>query len=152
MLIASNRRARRDYEIINTIEVGVVLRGCEVKSLRECKVQLAESWARIDNGELWLHNLHISPYSHSSLAYAPEPDRARKLLAHRREIRSLNNRVHRERITLVPLAMYFTSSGHAKMVLALAKGRTRVDRRQEIARREADREAARAIAANSQRF
>ena len=151
-MIASNRRARRDYEVVSTIEVGMVLRGSEVKSLREGKVQLAESWARVNGGELWLHNLHISSYSHSSTAYAPEPDRVRKLLAHRRELRALANRVHRERLTLVPLAMYFTSRGHAKMVLALAKGRTRSDRRQEIARREADREAARAIAANSHRF
>ena len=126
-----------------------MLRGCEVKSLREARVQLAESWARIDNGELWLHNLHISPYSHSSMAYAPEPDRIRKLLARRREIRTLDNRVHRERLTLVPLAMYFTPIGRAKMVLALAKGRTRADQRQKIARREADLEAARAIAAYS---
>lgn len=144
-LIAANRRARRDYEVIQTLEVGLVLQGSEVKSLREGKAQLAESWARVDAGELWLHNLHIATYSHATDTFVPEPDRVRKLLAHRREIRMIGDRVQRGRFALIPLALYFAGS-RAKLTLAVARGRTRADRRQEISQREADLEAARAMA------
>ena len=149
-VVATNRRARRDYEVLETLEVGLVLQGSEVKSLRESKVQLAESWARIDCGELWLHNLHISPYSHAAAAFATEPDRVRKLLAHRGEISRLSARLDRERLALVPLALYFLQ-GRAKLALAVARGRTRADRRTEIARRDADAEAARSMAAARRR-
>lgn len=145
MAVAVNRRARRDYEILDTLEVGMVLAGSEVKSLRESKVQLAEAWGGIDGGELWLHGLHVAPYSRSAAAFAPDPDRVRKLLAHRGEIAGLKSRIDRERLTLVPLALYFVD-GRAKLALALARGRTRADRRQEIARRDADFEARRAMA------
>lgn len=145
MVVAANRRARRDYEILDTLEVGLVLAGSEVKSLRESKVQLAEAWAGIDGGELWLHGLHVAPYSRSAAAFAPDPDRVRKLLAHRGEIAGLKSRIDRERLTLVPLALYF-ADGRAKLALALARGRTQADRRQEIARRDADLEARRAMA------
>ena len=148
--IATNRRARHDYDVLDTLEVGLVLQGSEVKSLREGKVQLAESWARIDHGEMWLHNLHISPYSHASAAFASDPGRVRKLLAHRGEIARLAARLDRERLALVPLALYF-SGGRAKLALALARGRTRADRRREIGKREADREAARSMAAARRR-
>ena len=148
--MAANRRARRDYEILDTLEVGMVLTGSEVKSLREGKVQLAEAWAGIDAGELWLHGLHIAPYSRAGAAFAPDPDRARKLLAHRSEIAGLKSRIDRERLTLVPLALYF-ADGRAKLALALARGRTQADRRQEIARRDADLEARRAMAAGRRR-
>lgn len=148
--MAANRRARRDYEILDTLEVGMVLTGSEVKSLREGKVQLAEAWAGIDAGELWLHGLHIAPYSRAGAAFAPNPDRARKLLAHRGEIAGLKSRIDRERLTLVPLALYF-ADGRAKLALALARGRTQADRRQEIARRDADLEARRAMAAGRRR-
>lgn len=144
-MVATNRRARRDYEVIDTLEVGIVLRGSEVKSLRESKVQLAESWAQVHRGELWLHGLHISPYSHSAAAFTHDPDRQRKLLAHREEIRQLGSRVDRENLALVPLALYFLN-GRAKVELAVARGRSRADRRQEIARRDADLEARRAVA------
>ena len=150
MVVAANRRARRDYEILDTLEVGMVLAGSEVKSLREGKVQLAESWAGIDGGELWLHGLHVAPYSRSGAAFAPDPDRVRKLLAHRGEIAGLKSRIDRERLTLVPLALYF-ADGRAKLALALARGRTRADRRQEIAQRDADLEAQRAMAAGRRR-
>ena len=149
-VIATNRRARRNYEVLETLEVGLVLQGSEVKSLREGKVQLTECWARIDRGELWLHNLHISPYSHASAAFATDPDRVRKLLAHRHEIRRLAARLDRERLSLVPLALYFLQ-GRAKIALAVARGRTRADRRTEIARRDADAEAARSMAAARRR-
>src|SRR5689334_605068 len=91
-VVATNRQARRDYEILEVIETGLVLHGAEVKSLREAKVQLADSYARIDNDELWLVSLHIAPYSHAK-SYSPEPDRKRKLLAHRDEIDRLRARV-----------------------------------------------------------
>ncbi|MYH76278.1 MAG: SsrA-binding protein SmpB [Acidimicrobiaceae bacterium] len=149
-VVATNRRARRNYDILETLEVGLVLQGSEVKSLREGNVQIAESWARIDRGELWLHNLHISPYSHSAASFRSEPDRVRKLLAHRREIQRLASRVDQERLALVPLALYF-NEGKAKLALALARGRTRSDRRRDIQQRAADAEAARSMAAARRR-
>ena len=149
-MVAANRRARRDFDVLETLEVGLALEGSEVKSLREGNVQMAGSWARIDRGELWLHNLHISPYSHAAAPFRPEPDRVRKLLAHRREIQRLASRVDQERLALVPLALYFTE-GRAKLTLALARGRTRADRRRDIQQRDADAEAARSMAAARRR-
>ena len=149
-VVATNRRARRNFDVLETLEVGLVLEGSEVKSLREGNVQIAESWARVDRDELWLHNLHISPYSYAAESFRSEPDRVRKLLAHRREIQRLGARVDQERLALVPLALYF-SEGRAKLALALARGRTRGDRRREIAQRDADAEAARSMAAGRRR-
>ncbi len=149
-VVATNRQARRDYDILDSLEVGIVLKGSEVKSLRESKVQLAESFAMIERGELWLHGLHISPYSHSAATFGHDPDRKRKLLAHRAEILRLGSRIDRENLSLVPLAIYFVG-GRAKVDLAVARGRSRTDRRQEIARRDADLEARRAMAAARRR-
>ena len=149
-LIATNRRARRDYEIVDTIEVGIVLKGSEVKTLRESNVQLAGAWAQINDKELWLHNLHIAPYSHAASAYAPEPGRTRKLLAHHKQILNLEHSVNKEHLTLIPLSMYFVQ-GKAKINLALAKGRTHADKRQAITKRDADREAARSMALHQKR-
>ena len=149
-MVAANRRARRDFDVLETLEVGLALEGSEVKSLREGNVQMAGSWARIDRGELWLHNVHISPYSHAAAPFRSEPDRVRKLLAHRREIQRLASRVDQERLALVPLALYFTE-GRAKLTLALARGRTRSDRRRDIQQRDADAEAARSMAAARRR-
>ena len=143
--IATNRQARRDYDLLDTVEAGISLRGSEVKSLREAKVTLADAHARVIDGEMWLIGLHVAPYSHTSTHEPPEPDRDRKLLLHRAEIDRLAARVAEQRLTLVPLALYF-KDGRAKLELALAKGLTHHDRRQEIAKRDADREAARAIA------
>lgn len=148
--VATNRRARREYDVLETVEVGLVLRGSEVKSLREGNVQIVESWANVEGGEIWLHNLHISPYSHASAAFATPPDRVRKLLAHRREIDRLKARLDRERLTLVPLSLYFRD-GRAKVALALARGRRQSDRRNVIASREAELEAARSAAATRRR-
>ena len=142
--IAVNRRARRDYDILDSIEVGIVLRGDEVKSLREAKAQLAEAWARIDGNELWVHNLHIAAYSHSAGVWTPEPLRVRKLLAHRSEILRLNSRVQQDRLALIPLSMYFVK-GRAKLSLALARGRSKGDKRRELVQAEADKEAAQAM-------
>ena len=142
-LIASNRRARREYEVLETIECGIVLQGSEVKSLRTSKVQMADAYARVDGGEVWLHGLHIAPYSQAT-AFGHDPERARKLLLHRAEIDRLRARVDQNRLTLIPLSMYF-KNGRAKVELALARGRKQYDKRQAIAARTAEREAQREL-------
>ena len=144
-VVASNRRARHDYDILDTFECGIALKGSEVKSLRDSKVQLKDSFARVQDGEMWLHGVHISPYPFASVQDAPDPERTRKLLLHRAEIEELGARTQQESLTLVPLSVYF-KDGLAKVELALAKGRRRYDKRQAIAKRDADREADRAIA------
>jgi SsrA-binding protein len=144
-VVATNRRARHDYEILDTIECGIVLRGSEVKSLREAKVTLADAYARITDHELWLLGLHISPYSHGAGFDPPDPERDRKLLAHRTEIDRLGARLDREALTRVPLRLYF-SKGRAKIQLGLGRGKWQYDKRQDLARRDADREAERAMA------
>jgi SsrA-binding protein len=145
VVVATNRQARRNFELGESFECGIVLRGSEVKSLRESKVQLAEAWAGIDDGEVWINGLHIAPYSHAQDHSGHEPTRRRKLLLHRHQIDRLAHRMQTERLTLVPLKLYF-SDGRLKVELALGKGRKTVDKRQELARREADREAQRAVA------
>ncbi|MCB1270506.1 MAG: SsrA-binding protein SmpB [Microthrixaceae bacterium] len=142
--IATNRRARRDYELGDSFEAGVVLTGSEVKSLREANAQIAESYAQVRDGEVWLHGLHIAPYSHAQDHSGHEPERPRKLLLHRNEIDRLGHRMATERLTLVPLRLYFRN-GRVKIELATGKGRKTVDKRHELARREAEREAARAM-------
>jgi SsrA-binding protein len=121
-----------------------VLRGAEVKSLRLGQVQLADAYARIDRGECWLEGVHIAPYGSATGFGAVDPDRRRKLLLHAAEIDRLGRRVAQERLALVPLAIYF-KDGRAKVELALAKGRTKGDRRQAIAERDAKAEAAQAL-------
>lgn len=143
--VASNRQARRDYEILETMECGIMLRGSEVKSLREAKVQLADSYGRYDKGELWLHGLHIAQYSHSGGFGVHEFDRRRKLLAHRNEIDRWGARVDQEHLSLVPLSLYF-KDGRAKLELGLGRGRKQADKRQAIAKRDADMEARKALA------
>ena len=144
-LVASNRRARHDYDILETFECGIVLRGSEVKSLRDGKVQLRDAYARVQDGEVWLHGVHIAPYAYAHGRDGHDPDRARKLLLHRAEIDELMGRTQQESLTLVPLSVYF-KDGMAKVELALAKGRRRYDKRQAIAARDAQREAERAMA------
>ena len=143
-LVASNRRARHDYDVLETYECGMALVGSEVKSLRASKVQLRDAYARVEDGELWLHGAHISPYAFSSGRDGHDPDRPRKLLLHRSEIDELAERTRQESLTLVPLSLYF-KEGRAKLELALARGRRRYDKRQAIAERDARREAERAI-------
>lgn len=149
-VIASNRRARHDYDILETVEAGIVLRGSEVKSLRESKVTLTEAYARIVAGELWLIGLHVSPYSHAAVHSGHLVDRDRKLLVHRHELDELQARLDQEKLTLVPLQMYF-SGGRVKVEVALARGRKTHDKRQAIAKRDADMEARKAMAANRRR-
>ena len=144
--IASNRRARRDYDVLETYEAGMVLVGSEVKSLREGKAQLRDSYARVQDGEVWLYGVHISPYVYASGFGTVDPDRRRKLLLNHREIDELARRTQIEHLTIVPLGMHF-KDGRAKIELALAKGRRNYDKRRAIAARDADMEARRASAA-----
>lgn len=145
--IATNRQARRDYEVLDTVECGIALRGSEVKSLREAKVQLTDAHARVRDGEMWLHGVHIAPYSHAYGVDGHDPDRDRKLLLHRDEIDRLRARVDQDRLALVPLRLYFRD-GRAKVELALGRGRRQYDKRQALAKRDAEMEARRAMAAS----
>ncbi|MHB1535052.1 MAG: SsrA-binding protein SmpB [Acidimicrobiales bacterium] len=145
--VAQNRRARHEYDILDTFEAGLVLSGSEVKSLREGKVQLRDAYARVQDGEVWLHAAHVSPYVFANGFGSVDPDRRRKLLLHRREIEELHVRTSQEHLTLVPLAIYF-KDGRAKVDLALARGRRNYDKRHAIARRDADLEARRVAAAH----
>lgn len=142
--IATNRAARHEFFIEDTFEAGIVLRGSEVKSLRESKVQVTEAFGILDGGEVWLHNLHIAPYSHSQAHSGHEPLRRRKLLMHRREIDRIAARMQQERLSIVPLRLYF-KDGKAKIEIGLGKGKKNVDKRQDIAKRDADRETQREI-------
>jgi SsrA-binding protein len=143
-LIASNRRARHDFTILDTVEAGLVLTGSEVKSLRLGHVQLADAYARFRGDEVWLEGVHIAPYEFATGVGAHEPDRSRKLLLNRNEITKLSARVHQERVTLVPLSLYF-KAGRAKVELGVAKGRTKGDKRHAIAERDSKREIERAM-------
>ncbi len=145
-MVAQNRRARHDYDILDTYEAGLVLVGSEVKSLREGKAQLRDSYARVQDGEVWLYGVHVPPYAFASSFGAVDPDRRRKLLLHRRQIEELARRMQQESLTLVPLSLYF-KDGRAKVDLALAKGRRLYDKRHAIAARDAEMEARRASAA-----
>ncbi len=149
-VVATNRRARHDYDLLETVEAGIVLHGSEVKSLRESKVTLTEAYARIVDGELWLVGLHISPYSHAAGHTGHLVERDRKLLIHRHELDELKGRLDQEHLTLVPLRLYF-SGGRVKVEVALARGRKTHDKRQAIAKRDADMEARKAMAANRRR-
>jgi SsrA-binding protein len=143
-LIASNRRARHDYAIDDTLECGIVLQGSEVKSLREGQVRLADAYARIIRGQVWLDGVHIPPYQFAHGIGAHDPDRARKLLLHEHEIERLAARVAQERVALVPLALYF-KDGRAKVELGVGKGRRKGDKRQAMAERDTQLEMQRAL-------
>lgn len=141
-VIARNKKALHEYEIVDTWEAGVVLAGPEVKSIRAGKVSLAGAFARIDRGEVWLHDMHVSPYDPAS-RWNVDPLRPRKLLLHAREIRRLIGAVQEKGYTLVPLDLYFRR-GNAKVTLALARGRKLHDKREALRRRDAAREIERA--------
>ena len=145
-LVATNRKAFHDYAIEDKFEAGIVLKGTEVKSLRDGKVQLRDSYASVDHGEVFLHHCHISPYSHGNLMNH-DPDRPRKLLLHRKEINKLLGKTLQKGLTLVPLRIYFSPGGKAKVELGLAKGKKQYDRRESIKTREAGREVDRAMKA-----
>jgi SsrA-binding protein len=141
--IAENRKAYHDYHILETFEAGIVLVGTEVKAIREGNANLRDSFARLEDGEIWLYNVHITPYSHRGYS-THEPTRKRKLLLHRREIRKLIGKIVEKGLTLVPTRLYF-QNGHVKVALALAKGKQAHDKRETIKRREADRETRAAV-------
>ncbi|HEY7443565.1 MAG TPA: SsrA-binding protein SmpB [Vicinamibacterales bacterium] len=141
--IAENRKAFHDYHMLETFEAGVVLLGTEVKSIREGRVNLRDSFARVEGGELWVYNINISPYSHRGYA-DHEALRRRKLLLHGEEIRKLIGKVEEKGMTLVPVRMYF-KNGRVKIAVSLAKGKKDYDKRETIKRREADRETRAAV-------
>jgi SsrA-binding protein len=143
-LIAQNRKARHDYHIDETFEAGLVLTGTEVKSLRAGRATLADGYAVVMDGEIWLQGVHIAEYSQGTWTNHP-PRRTRKLLLHRKEIERIGAATRESGITIVPLAMYF-KDGRVKIEIGLARGKRAYDKRQAIAKREADREAARAMA------
>jgi SsrA-binding protein len=143
-VVATNRKAFHDYHIEDKFEAGIMLRGTEVKSLRDGLVNLRDSYASVNHGEVFLHNCHINPYSHGNIMNH-EPLRTRKLLLHQKEIIQLIGKTQQKGLTLIPLRIYFTPRGHAKVELALAKGKKQYDRRETIKTREAGREVERAM-------
>ncbi len=145
--VASNRKARHEFEILETLEVGLVLKGPEVKSIRDGKVAFQDAFARVDRGELWLHSFHISPYEQAN-RFNVDPVRPRKLLVKKDEIQRLLGKVEEKGLTLVPLELYFRR-GVAKMTLAVARGRKLYDKREKLKRQTQEREANRAMGERS---
>jgi SsrA-binding protein len=143
--IALNRKARHEFTIEETLEAGIVLTGTEIKSIRAGKVSLQEAYARIDRGEAWLVGAHIAPYAGGN-RYNHEAKRARKLLLHKDEIHELLGITKSKGLTLVPLRLYIDNRGHAKLEIALARGKQLHDRRRDIAERDARRDIARELA------
>ncbi|KYH31531.1 SsrA-binding protein SmpB [Neomoorella mulderi] len=143
-IVTDNRRARHDYFILETYEAGIALTGTEVKSLRSGKANIKDSYARVENGELILHDMHISPYEQGN-RFNHEPRRPRRLLMHRYEIQRLYGKIREKGLTLIPLKVYFNERGRAKVELALAKGKRLYDKREDIAARDAQREIAKAF-------
>ncbi len=146
-VVATNRKARHNYSILDTYEAGVALMGTEVKALRDGQASLADAFATVDDGEIWLRNVHIPEYHHGSWTnHAPR--RNRKLLLHRSEIDNLIGKIRDGNLSLVPLSLYFTD-GKVKVELALARGKQAHDKRQDLARRDADREITRELGRRS---
>ena len=145
--VAQNRKARHDYFIVDAFECGIVLTGTEIKSVRAGNLNLKDSYASLDEGELWLVGMHISPYEKGTY-YNHEPERRRKLLLHRHELLRLRGKVREKGLTLVPLSVYIKEGRRAKVELALARGRTAHDKRDAIADRDAKRDMARAVRRN----
>ena len=149
-MIAQNRKARHDYSILDVYEAGLVLTGTEVKSLRLGRASLVDGFATIDDGELYLRNVHIPEYEQGSWTNH-EPRRTRKLLLHKEEINRLIGKTQESGLTLVPLSLYF-SDGKAKVEIALARGKKSYDKRQDLAKRDADREVRRALGRRAKGF
>ncbi|MFC1804396.1 SsrA-binding protein SmpB [Candidatus Omnitrophota bacterium] len=143
-IVANNRKARRDYHVLESVECGIELKGSEVKSLREARVNLEDGFARIDNKEVILYNTHISPYEQASYLNV-DPIRPRKLLLHKRQINKLDAQTAQRGFTLIPLKVYFTERGLAKLELGLCKGKQLYDKRRDVKRREQDRYLRRAV-------
>lgn len=148
-LIAENRKAFHDYHILDTLEAGIALLGTEVKGIREGRANLRDAYARVEQGEVWLHNVHISPYTHRGYV-DHDPKRKRRLLLHRHEIRKLIGKTVEKGLTLVPTRLYF-KRGRVKVTLALAKGKQAHDKRETLRRREVDRETRAAVKERARR-
>ena len=146
---ATNHKARRDYDILESHETGIELKGTEIKSIRQHRVSIDDSFARVDEGELFLYNMHISPYEQGG-RFNVEPTRVRKLLMHRREIDRLAGRLSQQRLTLIPLRLY-QQHGLVKVELALGKGRRIFEKRDRIRERETERELQRAVRTRQKR-
>lgn len=142
-VLVDNRKARHDYEILETFEAGLVLTGTEIKSLRGGKANLRDSYARVDRGEVWIHNMHVSPYEQGNRANV-DPLRPRKALMHHEEIRRLTGKIQEKGLALIPLKI-FLSGPRAKVELALARGKKQYDKREAITDREIARERERAL-------
>jgi len=143
-LVATNRKARHDYVILESFEAGIVLTGTEVKSLRQGNANLVDGYGMIKEGELWLYGMHINPYSHGSYSNV-DPLRRRKLLLHKKELRKIVARLQDKGMTLIPLKVYF-AHGIAKLQLGIGKGKREYDKRQDIAKRDAERSIRRHLA------
>ena len=143
-VVAQNRKARHDYFILDTLECGIVLTGTEIKSVRAGNLNLKDSYASVEKGELWLIGMHISPYEKGSY-YNHEPERNRKLLLNRNELVRLKGKTREKGLTLVPLSVYLKDGRGAKVELAVAKGKTSYDKRDVITERDAARDMARAV-------
>lgn len=141
--IIANRKARHEYEILETFDAGIVLTGTEIKSLRNARASLLDAFARVENGEMWLLNMHIAPYEQGN-RFNVESRRPRKLLLHRREIHRIMGRVNEKGLTVIPLRVYL-QRGYAKVELGLARGKKIYDKREDIASRDRSREAEREI-------
>lgn len=141
--VVTNRKARHEYEILETFEAGIALTGTEVKSLRQAKANLNDAFARVDHGECILYEMHISPYDFGN-RFNPDPKRERKLLLHKKEIRKIHAQIKEKGLTLIPLRVYFTR-GIAKVELALARGKKLYDKRDSMAKKDADRRIERAV-------
>ncbi len=138
-MVLENRKARHNYEILETYEAGIALRGTEVKSVRQGKVDFTGSYARFEDGELWLEDLYIAPYEKGSYTNH-DPRRRRKLLLHRHELNKLRGRVEQRGLTLVPLKIYFNDRGYAKVLLALARGKRDYQKKEDDKKRTLERE------------
>jgi len=150
-LIANNKKARHDYFIEETYEAGMVLTGTEIKSIRQGKVNIKESYAKIENGEMFIYGMHISPYEQGN-RFNVDPLRPRKLLLHRQEIRKLIGYTTLKGLTIVPLNMYINEQGKAKMEIAVARGKKNYDKRDDIAKRDAGRKMQQAIKDYSKKY
>lgn len=142
-IVVTNAQAKRDYNILESLEAGIVLTGGEIKSVRQGRVSLQESFARIEEGEIFLYNMHITPYEQASI-FKTEPKRTRKLLLHKKEIASLYGKVAQRGLSLIPLKIYFKNN-LAKIEIALGKGKREYDKRDAIKKRESDLEMRRAL-------
>lgn len=146
--LAKNRSARHEYEIEETFEAGIELRGTEVRSLRERPAQITDSFCLIRDGQCWLHGVHLHPYSHGNI-WNVDPDRKRRLLLHRRQIDYLDGKLRIKGMALVPLEMYFDEHNRVKLQIGLGRGKKLYDKRQDMAKRDVEREIARAIKARN---